>query len=262
MKTSNLDKTDRLLKIAASSLAIIIPAVLLAGYSYHLGFSLTFGLHTDLISKSMSDVLAQSWYIGVFVIGWVISRWYFLVAYALILCFLCLCVFLWHRNQIKNDKDNIFLDLNEDNQGRLICGISQWHWTKLISIFTEIFSFITYPIVIGCFIGMLLFLPFEYGKKFAKQNIQIIQKNDHQCSEKITSCVYLVDTSKVNRPVVASGILVSANDKRIAIYREKLEVWPILDNYLLVQETQLLEGQREDEEEMKQPEDDVVNKKQ
>jgi len=34
---------------------------------------------------------------------------------------------------------------------------------------------------------------------------------------------------------LAEGILISANKERIAIYNKKLEVWPLLDSYIIRQ---------------------------
>ncbi|ODN65440.1 hypothetical protein [Methylophaga muralis] len=70
-----MEKYERLLKMAASVVAITVPCILLSGFSYHLGRIFTFGLSYELINKDMSDVLVESWYIGVVAIAWLLSKW-------------------------------------------------------------------------------------------------------------------------------------------------------------------------------------------
>ncbi|WP_343749720.1 hypothetical protein [Methylophaga marina] len=44
--------------------------------------------------------------------------------------------------------------------------------------------------------------------------------------------MYLIDTNK-NNQMIAKGILISANDKKVALYNNKVEVWSLVDSYLI-----------------------------
>jgi len=70
-----MEKYERLLKMTASVVAIAVPCILLSGFSYHIGHIFTYGLSYELINKDMSDVLVESWYIGVLAIAWLLTKW-------------------------------------------------------------------------------------------------------------------------------------------------------------------------------------------
>ena len=80
-----MEKIEGYMKLVGGLIALIIPSMLLSGYSYHLGYSMTYGLNEDLIFKSMSEVLVESWYIGVMALAWLVSKWPYLLAYMVFL---------------------------------------------------------------------------------------------------------------------------------------------------------------------------------
>jgi hypothetical protein len=232
-----INKIESLIKIAASTVAIVASLILLSGYSYHLGYVITFELSTDLISKSMSEVLVESWYVGVRIIIWIFDQLPYFISYFLILCFAMVFGFLAARWCQANGKTWVFDEISIDNQGRKIFWVSQWHWKCLIEGFSEITMWFSYPALILAMIGLLTILPFEDAKGYANKQMELFK--EHGCSEKTEkySCIYLIDIDKQQNKVLAKGILVSANNKRIAIYNNKLEVWPLLDNYIIRKNT-------------------------
>jgi hypothetical protein len=44
---------------------------------------MTFGLSEDLIAKTMSDVIVESWYVGILALGWILSKWPYFLGYFL-----------------------------------------------------------------------------------------------------------------------------------------------------------------------------------
>ncbi len=50
-----MDKVEKILNITAALVAIAVPIILLSGYSYHLGYVMTFGLDVDLIPRRLPD---------------------------------------------------------------------------------------------------------------------------------------------------------------------------------------------------------------
>lgn len=228
-----MEQAEGFIKIAASLIAIIVPSMLLAGYSYHLGYIMTFGLSEDLIFKSLSEVLVESWYMGITALGWLISKWQYLLTYILFLYLLFVLSFFWFRRQKEKGTSWLFEEITKENQGKVIFGISQWHWGVLAEAFQDLFSWFIYPVLALSFLGLLTTQPFVSGKTYALEQIELFQQKGCETKDKKLDCINLVDKSKEQGNLIAKGLLVSANGKRIAIYNQKLEVWPLLDNYLI-----------------------------
>jgi hypothetical protein len=227
-----MEKYERLLKMAASAVAIAVPCILLSGFSYHIGHIFTFGLSYELINKDMSDVLVESWYIGVLAITWLLSKWPLWLGFFIFLVIIGLVAFFYARHAKANGKDWLFEGISKENQGRKILGITQWHWCQLGSMFSELISWFYYPVLILCFVGLLTAFPYERGKADAEKQIQLYAESGCNSEEKIVQCSYLIDTSNENK-VLTKGILVSANQDRIAIFNNELEIWPLLDSYII-----------------------------
>lgn len=227
-----MEKFERLLKLAASAVALVVPCILLTGFSYHIGHIFAFGLSHELIDKDMSDVLVESWYIGILAIGWLLSKWSYFLGFFIFLVVIGLAAFFIARHAKENGKDWFFEELGKDNQGRKILGITQWHWCQLGEMHVELSSWFYYPLVILCFIGLLTAFPYQRGQQDAEKQMKIFAESGCQSEEKVGRCTYLLDTSK-NNQVIAKGILISANDKKVAIYNNEVEVWPLLDSYLI-----------------------------
>ncbi|EGL55307.1 hypothetical protein MAMP_02301 [Methylophaga aminisulfidivorans MP] len=227
-----MEKFERLLKLAASAVALVVPCILLSGFSYHIGYIFTFGLSHELINKDMSDVLVESWYIGVLGAEWLLTKWPFFLGFFVFLVVSGLAAFLFARHAKENSKDWLFKALSKENQGKKIFGITQWHWCQLGGMANELFSWLAYPILIVSIALVLVGFSYQRGQYDAEKQMQIYTKSGCQNEEKVGSCTYLLDTSK-NNQVIAKGILISANDKKVALYNSKVEVWILLDSYLI-----------------------------
>jgi hypothetical protein len=194
---------------------------------------MTFELSTDLISKSMSEVLVESWYVGVMALAWLLSKWPYVLLYFLTLSSIIIATFFFARWCRNTGKNWIFEEITKENQGKTFLTITQWHWKQLGEMFSDMSSWFFYPMAFLACIGLLTTFPFQDAEQYANKQMELFK--EHGCSEKTEkySCIYLVDIEKQQNKVLAKGILVSANDKRIAIYNNKLEVWPLLDNYII-----------------------------
>ncbi|MCB2425439.1 hypothetical protein [Methylophaga pinxianii] len=227
-----MEKYERLLKMTASVVAIAVPCILLSGFSYHIGHIFTYGLSYELINKDMSDVLVESWYIGVLAIAWLLTKWPYWLGFFAFLVIIGLVSFFYARHAKEKGKDWLFDELSKENQGRRVLGITQWHWCQLGSMFSELADWFNYPLLILCFVGLLTAIPYQRGKADAERQMQIYAESGCDSEEKIVQCSYLIDTSNENK-IIAKGLLVSANQERIAIFNNELEVWPLLDSYII-----------------------------
>lgn len=227
-----MEKFERLLKLAASAVALVVPCILLSGFSYHIGHIFAFGLSHELIDKDMSDVLVESWYIGVLAIAWLLSKWPYFLGFFILLIVIGLAAFFTARYAKEHGKDWFFEELSKENQGRKILGITQWHWCQLGEMHVELSSWFYYPLVILCFIGLLTAFPYQRGQQDAEKQMKIFAESGCQSEEKVGRCTYLIDTTK-NNQMIAKGILISANDKKVALYNNKVEVWSLVDSYLI-----------------------------
>jgi hypothetical protein len=232
-----INKIESLTKTAASTVAIVVSLILLSGYSYHLGYVMTYELSTDLISKSMSEVLVESWYVGVMALACLLSKWPYVLVYFLILSIIIIATFFFARWCRNTGKDWVFEETTKENQGKVFLTITQWQWKQLGGMFSDLSQWFYYPMALVAGIGVFTALPFQDAKEYARKQIELFQ--EHGCSEKAEkyTCIYLIDIEKQQNKVLAKGILVSANDKRVAIYNNKLEVWPLLDNYIIRKNT-------------------------
>lgn len=228
-----MEKAEWIIKLAASSIAVIVPCVLLAGYSYHLGYILTFGLSSDLVPKSMSEMLVESWYVSVMAMGWVLSKWPYILVGSIAFFLLFVGVFFFLRRAKRNGVTWIFEEITKENQGKIILGVTQWHWVCLGELFSYIFNWVSTPLFIIALLSLLTAFPFLDAKGFASEQMGVFEKEGCENTTEKLSCIKLVDTKKQQNNVLAEGILVSANGQRIAIYNKQLEVWPLLDNYIL-----------------------------
>jgi hypothetical protein len=143
--------------------------------------------------------------------------------------------FLWARRQKEKGKAWMFEEITIDNQGEKFWGITQWHWICLGKGFQDLFFWFFYPVMALSFISILTAFPFVEGKKVALDQVEKFQDRACESNDKNISCIYLIKKEKGRDHVLAEGILISANKERIAIYNKKLEVWPLLDSYIIRQ---------------------------
>ncbi len=114
-----MEKGYKYLQIAGLALSVFVPALLLAGYSWRLGYVSTFGLNPEIISKGVSDVVVESWIVGVKVIVFGVSKWmYFPLFWVLIVTFLLgvLYFFVYMKNKGVISVD--YADVTFDNKGK------------------------------------------------------------------------------------------------------------------------------------------------
>lgn len=228
-----MEKGYKYLQMAGLALSVFVPALLLAGYSWRLGYVSTFGLNPEIISKGFSDVVVESWVVGVKVIAFGVSKWmYFPLFWVSIVTFLLgLLYFFVH---LKN-KGLITVDPAEitfENRGRKFIGLTQWHWKTLFETGEKIGHWFYWPLVVLIVAALLAVFPFEDGKQFALD--QLVEHRVNGCGEQ-GSCTRLLRVDDESESLVVEGIVVAANSERIAIYSDgRVGVYPLLDDRVLV----------------------------
>lgn len=228
-----MDKIEGFVKIAASSIAVIIPAILLAVYSYHLGYTTTFGLSQDLIPKSMSDVLVESWYVGVQALAWLMSKWSLLVFLFIFYAVVLTLMFIFLLRAKRRGVTWIFDEITKENQGKNICGLTQWHWICLGDLIKYLSKWFLMPIILLSILGLFTVFPYVGGRNDALKQMEKFQQSGCEGDGASIHCIHLINVAKSREEVISKGILVSANKYRIAVFNNKLEVWPFLDSYII-----------------------------
>lgn len=218
-----MEKIEGLLKLAATAVALVVPCILLTGFSYHIGHIFTFGLSHELINKDMSDVLVESWYIGVLGAEWLLSKWPYFLGFFVFLVVSALAVLLFLQYARENGKDWLFEELSKENQGKKILTITRWQWSQLGGMINELFSWLAYPIFIVSIVLVLVGFSYQRGQQDAEKQIKIFAESGCQSEEKVDRCTYLIDTTK-NNQIIAKGILISANNNKVALYNNQVEV--------------------------------------
>ncbi len=228
-----MEKGYKYLQITGLALSVFVPALLLAGYSWRLGYVSTFGLNPEIISKGFSDVVVESWVVGVKVIAFGVSKWMYLPLFwvsivTFLLGLLYLFVHLKNKGLITGDSAEITFE----NRGRKFVGLTQWHWKILIEAAAEVGHWFYWPIVVLIVAAVLAVFPFEDGKQYALK--QLVAFRESGCAKQ-GSCTRLLKVDGGSESLVVEGIVVSANSGRIAIYSGGgVGVYPLLDNRVLV----------------------------
>jgi hypothetical protein len=142
-------------------------------------------------------------------------------------------LFFWFRRQKERGGTWIFEEINKENQGKKIWGITQWHWFCLYEAFQELASWYFYPVMVMAVFGLFTAVPYQKAKNFAEEQMSLYQQHGCQNENQKYHCASLIDSS--DNKVLIQGILISANDNRVAIYNNKIEIWPLLDNYIIRQ---------------------------
>jgi len=227
-----MDKSHKYLQLAALIAGFVIPCAMMAGYVYHLGYTFTFGLNSELISKDFSDVVAESWILGVQLLVYVITHWAYLLLLGL--AFIVFVFLLMHLVTYLQDHRGFKLnndEITQENQGQVYWGLSKWKWICLWGFIEEVTKWIAGPLSVVVFVTLMMMLPYQKGQDFAQRQITEYQKDGCASS---THCVQLIDFSGTEEQLVVEGIMVSANDQRIAVFSgEKLVVYPLLESYKL-----------------------------
>lgn len=232
-----MDKTHRVIQLTALILGILVPSILLAGYIFHLGYSQTFGLDSSLVYKSLADMMTEAWYLGVMILIYLVPKWWYLVVALFFYILLILVLFLYFSYLKKQGKTWFTKEITKDNQGAKFCGLTLWRWGHIYEIFEELSSWFLIPAIILLFAASLTVFPYQQGRDGALKQITEHQKYNCEAKEKqglATRCHYLIDTSTAEQKIIAQGILVAANNNRVALFDNNIvEVWPILDSYII-----------------------------
>ncbi|OUR72266.1 hypothetical protein A9Q78_07290 [Methylophaga sp. 41_12_T18] len=232
-----MDKVKYSLQFITLFIGILMPLLLLTGYVYHLGYVQAFGLDASLVSKDLSEMLVESWYLVALAVIYLLPKFWIPFAFGAFFMgmFLCaLCFAIWQRNKGKTWM--LLEDSTEDNQGKTIKGLTLWQWKILGTVINDVLSWAMLPVLIVLCFAVVSVFPYQVGRDDALKQIQ--DHHQYSCAEieklnNITLCSQLIDTTD-NNNIISQGIMVTANDKRIAIYsNNKVEVFPFLPQYKL-----------------------------
>lgn len=232
-----MEKIHQYLQSAAVLLGILVPCILLAGYVYHLGYSVTFGLDPSLINKGFSDVITEAWLLGTLLLVQFVNYWWtgFVVVGAVSLIMLGLFYFIVYLKA--EGKDPAAWEITKEKQGRKIFGLTLWHWKCWFETVQELGTWVYIPTVLLLLATLVAIIPFQQGANEAKKQIGQIQKSG--CNAPLDQkdrvrCVSLVDISITPNATIFSGILVSSNNDFVALFDgQTLEVFRLKDDFKL-----------------------------
>ena len=232
-----MEKIHQYLQSAAVAIGIFVPCILLAGYVYHLGYSVTFGLEPSLINKGFSDVITEAWLLGAsLLVQFVNYRWTgFFVVGAVSLIMLGLFYFIVYLKA--KGKDPASWEITKEKQGRKIFGLTLWHWKCWFETVQEFGTWAYIPTVLLLLATLITILPFQRGAAEAKKKINYIQTNG--CNAPFNQkdrarCVSLIDISATPPQTIYSGVLVSSNNDFVALFDgQTLEVFRLKDDFKL-----------------------------
>lgn len=233
-----MDNLRKYTHLTAAILGVVTPCLLLSGYVYHLGYVTKFGLNSSLMSRGFSDVITESWYIGVLLLTYLLEKWWWFLVFFGIMATIAVCSFFYFV-RLENKGVDIFANpITKANQGRTVLGFTQWHWICCGKMLMGIGSLSYIPLAVVSLIAAIVILPFQKGGQNALKEIESFRKDGCEVvaggSRSFSRCVYLMDISSSNPTVVAQGLLVTTNNERIAIFTEgAIEVWSSLDKYKL-----------------------------
>ncbi len=228
-----MEKGHRYLQIMAVAMSLLVPCLLLAGYTLHLGYIGTFGLESEVISKGLADVITESWVLGVMVVNYGLPKWpYFLIPlfilWLLSVGVMYLATYLQNSGKLNRHHEEI----TQENQGKVYRGLTHWKWKCIFEAFEDMAPWFTTPIAVLAVSAIVIILPYGVGKEDALK--QLVNYRTHGCEAGV-KCTKLVDISGEEERLVVQGILVSANGSRIAIYSDgNIKVYPLLDKHILV----------------------------
>jgi lysylphosphatidylglycerol synthetase-like protein (DUF2156 family) len=233
-----MDNLQKYSQLIAVIIGVAAPCMLLAGYSYHLGHIDGFGLDSSLLNRGFGDVITESWYVGVLLLIFFLKKWLWMLIYFCVMLTILLGAFFYFVRRKVRGVDVFANPITKENQGRSIFGFTQWHWKCCGELVIEVGTMFFIPLVVLLAAVTVAILPFLKGNEYAHETIENFRK--HGCeinpekTHNFSRCVYLIDISSSNATTVAQGVLVTANNERVAIFTANaIEVWPLLDNYKL-----------------------------
>lgn len=235
-----MDKVHKAIQVAAIVLSTLAPAMLIAGYSYHLGTVLTFNVDSSLLPRSLGDLLGESFYMAVLFYGKVVKFLWPLIFITLGLgLFFYVLLYIVPRMQEKGHKFAILEeDFSKENQGPRVLGITCWHWVCLGEAIRDVSSWLLMPVWIFAVLGLGALKPFMIAQGEALKQIEAF--NTHGCaqtsnpSDKFT-CTKLVETVNGVETALVEGVLITATDDKIGVYTgTESEIWMLNDNRKVV----------------------------
>jgi len=212
-----MDKVTDSLKIITLVIGLLVPLILLTGYVYHLGYIHAFGLDFSLVSKDLSEMLVESWYLALLAVDKLLPVFTILM----VLILISMVVLHYKRNRKETNGNN-----KNEEAGR----------EENTDDMDILFVCLMMPVVLIIAYIVISVKPYQVGREDALKQIQ--DHHQYSCAEieklnNITLCSQLIDMSD-NNNIISQGIMVTSNDKRIAIYsNNKVEVFPFLPQYKL-----------------------------
>ena len=236
-----MDKVKYSLQFITLFIGILMPLILLTGYVYHLGYVQAFGLDASMVSKDLSEMLVESWYLVALAVIYLLPKFWirFALGLGFILFFTSMLMFFVSQKK-KSKKWILAEDSTQENQGRSFWGLTMWQWKLLGQIIHDVITWALLPVIILLCVATVAIFPYQTGREDALKQIQ--DHHQYSCAEiekleNIVQCSQLIDTSD-NNNIISQGIMVTSNDKRIAIYsNNKVEVFPFLPQYKLSKKT-------------------------
>lgn len=232
-----IDKIHQYLQATAVTLGIFVPCILLAGHVFYLGSTMPFGLDSTVITRGLGDTVAEAWMIGITLLSYLFSRWWYLLVFLLIISTVLLAViyfvFCFDQNGTYAEK----LEISKQKPGREIFGLTLFAWKGWLSIVLGLGACVYAPLVALVFTAFIIVIPYQMGEKNAKEKIENVQKMGcSPPSEQISHirCTTLTDLSAKPPAPIFTGILVSSNSSHVALFDgATLEVFPLTDNVKL-----------------------------
>ena len=222
-------KFTDLVQVCAIAIGLLTSAILVAGYTYYIGYISAFGLDASLMDRGLADVIAESWYVGLLALVYVLPFWWYPFAFMAAVVMLMLAAYCIRRQREKG-KDVINESPVQQNQDGKRLG----DWISWLEMIVYMAGWALTPGAIMLLTWLFFVTPFQKGNATAKVDIEKYQKN--KCTTEATTasperCVALIDIAAPSKPV-AYGIVVSGSRDRIAIFSEKgLQVWPLTSSY-------------------------------
>lgn len=232
-----MDKIHQYLQSSAVAIGIFVPCILLAGYVYHLGYSVTFGLEPSLINKGFADVITEAWLLGALLLAYFLKRIWMLFGYVGALSLIMLLFFYLIVRLKAKGSDPVAWEITKEKQGPKILGLTLWHWKCWFESVTELGAWALVPTIFLLMAALIIIIPFQQG--VSEANKQISQIQTHGCitpfeQKDRVRCVSLIDISLTPPVTIYSGILVSSNNDFVALFDgQTLEVFRLKDDFKL-----------------------------
>lgn len=231
----NISKAVHAVAVAAG---VIASSMLLAGYSYYLGYIHAFGLDASLIGRGFGEVVAESWLMGLQLLVFILSKLISAIGVAVVLVVLMFAS-LFALASIQRKRPAIFSNqLNKQNQGRSVLGLSLWQWWVGIEGASQLFGWILAFFLPVAVVAAALVWPYQQGQNHGATTMSsYLEQGCGYLSLEAPAfgrCVSLANAAGSGQPALAEGMLVTATKDRLAIFNEAgVEIWSLSGDYKL-----------------------------